>query len=72
MSIQTITLAGRRFVILPESDYRKLAKASASGNGKAGRARLSEQDRGDIAEAKRRAEEPALPYSRLRKSLGLE
>ena len=72
MSIQTITLAGRRFVILPESDYRKLAKTVASKNGKPARTRLSAQDRGDIAEAKRRANEPARPYAQLRKSLGLE
>ena len=76
MTVQTVKLAGRKFVIVAEKDYRDLkARAAQAANGTAtGRSktrRLTAQDRGDIAEAKRRANEPARPYAELRKELGL-
>jgi hypothetical protein len=62
-------LGGKKFVVVPEKDYRDL-KAKAARPFRKPR-RVSAQDRGDIAEAKRRAREPSLPYSELRKELGL-
>jgi hypothetical protein len=79
MAVQTLTLGGRKFVILPESEYRKLRGKSA-GNGKslsgqvkrATRSkRVTTQEAGDVAEAKRRAAEPNLPYQWLRKEMEL-
>lgn len=62
MSIQTLTLAGRDFVILPKREYERL------------RVRAGEslrEDQADVATAKRRRKEPARPYAELRKELGL-
>ncbi|HEV8607845.1 MAG TPA: hypothetical protein VGQ99_21095 [Tepidisphaeraceae bacterium] len=63
MTFQTVQLAGKKFVILAEDDFRKLQSRAEE---------ISAQDKGDIAEAKRRkAAGPAKPYSELRKKLGL-
>jgi hypothetical protein len=70
MTVQTLKLGRERFVVLREKDYRDLkakAKARPVGTGRS----LSAQDRGDIAESKRRKNEPARPYAELRKELGL-
>jgi hypothetical protein len=48
MSVQTVKLGGKEFVILPKREYERLA-----GNPPK-RRRQSEQDKGDIAEANRR------------------
>ena len=62
MTVQTVKLAGKRFVIVPEKDFRRLqAKAEE----------ISLQDQGDIAEAKRREREPSVPLEAVRKRLGL-
>ena len=62
MTIQTLTLGKRKFVVVPEKDYRRLqAKAEE----------ISAQDKGDIAEAKRRAHEPSVSLEAVRKRLGL-
>ncbi len=71
MTVQTVKLAGERFVILKEKDYRDL-KAKADARPARKTRRLTAQDKGDIAEARRREGEPARPYSELRKELGLE
>ena len=63
MSVQTVTLSGKRFVIVPEKDFRLLEKDAE---------RIREQDRGDVAEARRRkAEGPSRSYAELRKRMGL-
>jgi hypothetical protein len=62
MTVQTVKLAGKSFVILPEKDFRQLQK-KAEG--------ISLQDKGDIAEAKRREREPSVPLEMVRKRLGL-
>jgi hypothetical protein len=62
MIAQTVRLGGRRFVILPEKDFRRL-QAKAEG--------ISIQDRGDVAEAKRREGEKSIPLDAVRKRLGL-
>ena len=87
MAAQTLTLAGKRFVILPESEYRKL-RAAPKRNGKSAsaraakrprkRQRLTAQDRGDIAEARRRlraveeGRDLLIPWEQARKELGLD
>lgn len=76
MAVQTLTLAGKRFVILPESEYRKLtgnrppAKAARGPVARPSRGKRS--DAGDLAEHKRRkAVGPARTYAELRGMLGL-
>ncbi len=63
MTTQTLTLAGRKFVLIPQAEYRQLqarAKATVARNGKATmtKRRLTKQDRGDIAESIRALADP--------------
>lgn len=74
MAVQTLTVAGKRFVLMPESEYRKLkpkaSKAEKTSNGRV--RKMTKQDIGDLAEHQRRmAEGGARPYAELRKELGL-
>ncbi|MCX7044418.1 MAG: hypothetical protein NTX50_02890 [Candidatus Sumerlaeota bacterium] len=62
MTVQTVKLAGKRFVIVPEKDFRRLQEQAEA---------ISVQDKGDIAEAKRREHEPSVPLEAVRKRLGL-
>ena len=79
MTVQTVKLAGKKFVIVAEKDYRDLkaqAALAANGarNGRSKTRRLTAQDRGDIAEARRRLADPndkEIPYEVARKQLGL-
>jgi hypothetical protein len=62
MAAQTLKLAGKQFVIMPKREYDQM------------RAKIDyqeRQDRGDIAEARRRAKEPSIPIEEVRKRLGL-
>ncbi|HXE52168.1 MAG TPA: hypothetical protein VN541_04100 [Tepidisphaeraceae bacterium] len=63
MAAQTIKLGGKKFVILPEEDFRRLqAKAEE----------ISAQDRGDVAESRRRMREPGgKTLAEVRKRLGV-
>ena len=83
MPAQSLTLVGRRFVILPEREYEQLRRqaknASGKGNGvsrarrtKTAR-RLTAQDRGDIAESLRRLKEPGedIPWEVVKAKRGL-
>jgi hypothetical protein len=73
MPATMLNLGGRKFVVLPEKEYREL-KAKAARNGKPVRTnrRLTRQDRGDIAESIRRlANEPSIPAEQVFKKLGL-
>ena len=68
-----LNLSGRKFVVIPEKEYRKL-KAKAARNGKAVRPRhrVSKVDRGDIAESLRRLAEPGrVSHEKLKAELGL-
>jgi hypothetical protein len=72
----TLTLSGRKFVVLPEREYRQLkAKATRSGGGKHAHAkprRVSRQDRGDVAESQRRLSEPGrTPADQVFRKLGI-
>ena len=71
MTVQTLKLWRERFVLLREKDYRDLKARAAGGAATRKGRRLTRQDRGDIAEARRRRNEPARPYSHLRKELRL-
>jgi hypothetical protein len=76
MTVQTVKLAGRKFVIVAEEDYRDLkaqAALAANGarNGRSKTRRVTAQDRGDIAEARRREHEPSVPLEAVRKRLGM-
>jgi hypothetical protein len=73
MAATTLKLGGRRFVVVPESEYRQL-KAKASRNGKEPRAkrRLTRQERGDVAEARRALADPRrVPAAEVFQKLGL-
>jgi len=62
MTVQTVKLGGKRFVIVPEKDFRRLQEKAEE---------ISVQDKGDIAESKRREREPSVPLAAVRKRLGL-
>ena len=62
MAIQNLKLKGRQFVLIPKREYERLV-AQAD--------RQAAQDRGDIAESRRRAKERSIPLSEVRKRLGL-
>ena len=63
MTIQSLKVGGKRFVIVPEKEFERLRRQAEH---------LAKQERGDIAEARRRKRRgAALPYSQLRKKLGL-
>lgn len=68
MAVQTLKLAGRRYVLLPEREYRRLSELSTG---------VSNEDRRDaavlrrrLAEMKRHGEKP-IPYAQARRELGL-
>jgi hypothetical protein len=75
MAAQTLTLGGKRYVILPEKEYRALRNGSKSSNLKGPRRhRMTAQDWGDVAEAKRILANPNLkliPLTKLKRELGL-
>jgi hypothetical protein len=62
MTIQTLIIGKRRFVVIPEKDFRRLQSKSEQ---------VSARDKGDVAEAKRREREPSVPLHAVRKRLGL-
>lgn len=68
MTVQTLKLAGRKYVLLPEREYRRLSKVEAD---------VSAEDRRDatvlrrrLAEMRRRGEKP-VPYAQARREMGL-
>jgi hypothetical protein len=64
MTVQTVKLAGKEFVIVPKNDFTRLQRRAGE---------LTKQDLGDIAESKRRLTAPgrSIPLSEVRKRLGL-
>jgi PHD/YefM family antitoxin component YafN of YafNO toxin-antitoxin module len=72
MIVQTVKRGRERFVLLREKDYRQLMAKAARKDAPKRLRRLTAQDRGDIAEARRRRNDLARPYSELRKKLGLK
>jgi hypothetical protein len=72
MTIQTVKLGRERFVLLKEKDFRELKAKAARHYSPSRPRRLTAQDKGDIAEARRRRNKLAHPYSELRKEFGLK
>jgi hypothetical protein len=74
MAVQMLTLGGKRFVIMPESEYRKL-KPKATNRKKTPNGRISKmskQDVGDLAEHRRRLAEPGgVSLDEVRRRLGV-
>jgi hypothetical protein len=62
MTVQTVKLGGKRFVIVPEKDFRRLQEKAEE---------IAAADKGDIAEARRREREPSVSLAAVRKRLGL-
>lgn len=64
MTVQTVKLGRREFVLLPKKDFTRLQRRAGE---------LTEQDLGDIAESKRRlaSRGRSIPLSEVRKRLGL-
>ena len=83
MAVTTLKIAGRKYVLMPESEFMKktsakngAAKRYAAKNGPLHDApalrRLTRQDRGDIAESLRLLKHgKSLPYDQARLTLGL-
>jgi hypothetical protein len=70
----TLSLGGKKFVVIPQAEYRQL-KAKAAGAKKTNRAkrRPSRQERGDVAESLRRlADDERIPLDVVVRRLGLE
>lgn len=69
MTVQTVKLAGKRFVILSEKDFRHLEKKARQAD------RLAQEERTDVAEARRRLADPddkPIPWEKAKGELGLK
>ena len=63
MTVQAVKLAGKNFVIVPEKDFRRLQARAEE---------LDAQDRGDVAESRRRMKQPGgKSLVEVRKKLGI-
>ena len=65
MTVQTVKLAGRRFVIVPKSHYDRLCAQAEQ---------IIRLDRADAAEAARRLKDPKekrIPWAQVKKRAGL-
>jgi hypothetical protein len=65
MKLQTVKLAGKKFVIVPEKDFQRMNKALNDA---------AAQDRADIRLAQKRLADPKqkpISYEKARKELGL-
>lgn len=61
MPKQTLTLAGKQYVLIPQKEYDRMCAALDQ---------QARQDRGDVAEARRRAREPSISLDEVRKRMG--
>jgi DnaJ-domain-containing protein 1 len=61
MSVQTLKVAGRDFVLIPKREFDQMQSRLKA---------LIAEERGDIAEAKRRAKQPSISIADVRKRLG--
>ena len=62
MTVQTLILGKRKFVVVPEKEFRALQKRAEA---------IRVQDAGDAEEAKRREKEPSISLAAVRKRLGI-
>jgi hypothetical protein len=73
MTVQTLRLGGRRFVVLPEKEFRLLQRKAQNGTKQRPR-RSAADDRADTRRSLRRLHDPndrEVPYEEARKRLGL-
>jgi hypothetical protein len=59
MSKSVLTLGGKRFIVLPEREYRLLVARADERKGKSSRRSATALDAGDAAEARRRLADPS-------------
>jgi hypothetical protein len=65
MTIGTLQIGGRRFRVIPETEYKTLRAAMQ---------KQAKEDAADVAEARRRLKDPkrkTIPLARLKAELGL-
>lgn len=62
MAARTVKLLEKQFVLLPKREYDRMRSELERKVG---------QDRGDVAEARRRTKERSIPLSNVRKRLAL-
>jgi hypothetical protein len=62
MTVSTLKIGRQEYVVVPRKDFDRLRRQAEE---------ISAQDKGDVAEAKRRETEPSIPLERVRKRLGL-
>jgi hypothetical protein len=62
MAAQTVKLLGKEFVLIPKREFDRMRRQIEQ---------QQRQDRGDVAEARRRGKEPSIPLAEVRKRLGL-
>jgi len=66
MTVQTLKLGGREFVVLPKRQFERMAAQAQK------QADQDRQDAGDVAESRRRMKEPGgVSLAELRARLGL-
>lgn len=61
MAVQTLLLGNRKFVVVPETEFRRLQARVEQ---------ITAEEKGDVAESKRRAGERDIPLSAIAKRLG--
>lgn len=62
MAAQTLKILGKQYVLMPKREYDRM---------QAELERQARQDRGDMAESRRRARERSIPLAEVRKRLSL-
>jgi hypothetical protein len=71
----TLTLDGRKFVVIPQGEYRELQKKAKAGKPRVRSTakRASAQEAGDVAESKRRLKGPRrIPADAVFNRLGVQ
>jgi hypothetical protein len=77
MTLQTVKLAGKRFVIVAENDFRDLQRRAKAGKlsiVRRVRRKATTKDRADVELARQRLADPnerPVPYEQVRRELGL-
>jgi hypothetical protein len=77
MTVQTLKLGSKRFVVVPEKDFRDLERRAKGGSGSKGEGREGKRgnrDRADAELARKRLGDPnerPIAYEQARKELGL-
>jgi hypothetical protein len=62
MAAQSVKLLGREFVLIPKREFERMRTQLEQ---------QARQDRGDVAESRRRAKEPSIPLGAVRQRLGI-